>query len=166
MQKGASVTFIPFLKIHNFIIYHQTPHNLVTMLKHIQAVYIDCWIVKFGRIMMYLNVTLWTLDMVCRKFKIYISPPSFSCVCSYETISHMNEVKAESPSTWYSKHMPRISKLYPDSLQSYWTSKFGKIILYTIFALSCVTKIILTQKLFWVGSSNFGFVHLDNWATH
>ena len=39
MQKVASVTFIPFLKIHNFIIYHQTPHNMVTMLKHIQAVY-------------------------------------------------------------------------------------------------------------------------------
>ena len=120
---------------------------------------------------MYLNVTLWTLNMVCRKFKIYIS--SFSCTCSYETISHMNEVKAESPSTWYSKHiyaLPRISKLYPYSLQSYWTSKFGKIIPYTIFAqkqaLPCVTKIILTEKLFGAGSSNFGFVYLDNWATH
>ena len=33
--------------------------------------------------------------MVCRQFKIYI--PSFSCTCSYETISHMNEVNAESP---------------------------------------------------------------------
>ena len=32
--------------------------------------------------------------------------------------------------------------------------------------LQCVTKIILTAKLFGVGSSNFGFVHLDNWATH
>ena len=82
----------------------------------------------------------------------------------------MNEVKAESPSTWYSKRMPRISKFYPYSLQSYWTSKFGKIIPYAIFAqkraLPCVTKIILTEKLFGVGSSNFGFVHLDNWATH
>ena len=82
----------------------------------------------------------------------------------------MNEVKAESPSTWYSKHMPIISKLYPYSLQNCWTSKFGKIIPYMIFAqkraLPCVTKIILTEKLFWVGSSNFGFVHLDNWATH
>ena len=27
--------------------------------------------------MMYLNVTLWTLDMVCRKFKIYIPPRHF-----------------------------------------------------------------------------------------
>ena len=54
-------------------------------------------------------------------------------------------------------------------LQSYWTSKFGKIIPYAIFAqkrtLSCVTKIILTAKLFGVGSSHFGFVHLDNWGT-
>ena len=32
--------------------------------------------------------------------------------------------------------------------------------------LQCVTKIILTAKLFGVGSSNCGFVHLDNWATH
>ena len=110
---------------------------------------------NFGRILMYLNVTLWTLNMVCRKLKIYIS--SFSCTCSYETISHMNEI-------------PQISKLYPYSLKSYWTSKFGKIIPNAIFAqkqtLPCVTKIILTAKLFGVGSSNFGFVHLDNWATH
>ena len=104
--------------------------------------------------------------MVCRKFKIYI----FSCTCSYETISHMNEVNTEPPSTLYSKHIPQISKLYPYSLQSYWTSKFGKIIPYAIFAqkrtLPCVTKIMLTAKLFEVGSSNFGFVLLDNWGTH
>ena len=104
---------------------------------------------------MYLNVTLWTLNMVCRKFKIYIS--SFSRTCSYESISHMNEVKAESPST-----MPIISKLYPYSLQSYWTSKFEKIIPNVILAhkraLPCVTKIILTQNLFGIGSSHFGFV--------
>ena len=31
--------------------------------------------------------------------------------------------------------------------------------------LPCVTKIILTEKLFGVGSSNFGFVHLDNFST-
>ena len=67
----------------------------------------------------------------------------------------MIEVKAEPPSTWYSKHMPRMSKFYPYSLQSYWTSKFGKIITYVIFAQkralpSCVTKIILTEKLFGV----------------
>ena len=117
---------------------------------------------------MYLNVTLWTINMVCRKYKIYIS--SFSCTCSYETISHMNKVKAESPSTLYSKHMARISKLYPYLLQSYWTSKFGKKLLFAIFAqkqaLPCVTKIILTEKLVAVVSSNVGFVHLDNWATH
>ena len=105
--------------------------------------------------------------MVCRKFKIYVS--SFSCTCSYETISHMNEAKAESPPTLYSKHMAIISKLYPYSLQSYWTSKFGKIIPYAIFAhkraLPCVTKTILTQKLLGVGSSHFGYVHMDNWAT-
>ena len=65
--------------------------------------------------------------MVCRKFKIYIS--AFSCTCSYETISRMNEVNKKR-------------------------------------TLPCVTKIILTEKLFGVGSSNFGFVHLDNWATH
>ena len=64
------------------------------------------------------------------------------------------------------KHIPQISKLYPYSLQSYWTSKFRKK-----FAqkrtLPCVTKKKkLTAKLFGVGSSNFGFVHLDNWATH
>ena len=35
--------------------------------------------------------------MASRKFKIYVS--SFSCTCSYETISRMNEVKAESAST-------------------------------------------------------------------
>ena len=68
------------------------------------------------------------------------------------------------------KHISQITKLYPYSLQSYWTSKFRKIIPYAIFAqkrtLPCVTKIILTAKLFGVGSSNFGFVHLDNWATH
>ena len=62
--------------------------------------------------------------------------------------------------------MPRISKLYPYSLQSYCTSKFGKSIPYTIFAqkraLPCVTKIMLTEKLLGVGSSNFGLVHLDN----
>ncbi len=159
MQKVASVTFIRFLKIHNFISYHSNSKYLGN--------YIDCWIVKFGRILMYLNVTLWTLNMVCRKFKIYIL--SFSCTCSYECISHMNEAKAESPSTWYSKHMPIISKLYPYSLPSYWTSKFGKIIPYAIFAhkraLPCITKIILTQNVFGVGSSNFGFVHMDNWAT-
>ena len=67
--------------------------------------------------------------MVCRKLKIY-TISSFSCTCSYGTISHMNEVKAESPFTWYSKHMPRMSKFYPYSLQSYWTSKFGKIMPY------------------------------------
>ena len=68
--------------------------------------------------------------------------------------------------------MPTISKLYPYSLQSYWTfgkiipygkMEFGKIIPYVIFAhkraLPCVMKIILTQKLFGVASSNFGFVH-------
>ena len=82
----------------------------------------------------------------------------------------MNEVNAESPSTWYSKHMPRISKLYPCSLQSDWTSpKCGKIIPYAIFAqkraLPCTTKIILTEKLVGIRSSNFGFFHLDNWAT-
>ena len=111
---------------------------------------------------MHLNVTLCSLNMVCRTFKIYIS--SFSCTCSYETISHRNEAKAESPSKWYSKHMPTISKLYPYSLQSYWTSKFGTIIPYAIFAhkraLPCVTNIILTQKLFEVASSNLGFVHI------
>ena len=69
---------------------------------------------NFGSILMYLNVTLWTLNMVCHKFKIYI--PAFSCTCSYETISHMNEVNAEHPSTRYSKHITTISKLYPDSI--------------------------------------------------
>ena len=39
---------------------------------------------KFGRILMYLNVNLWTLNMVCRKFKIYIS--TFSCTCSYSPV--------------------------------------------------------------------------------
>ena len=66
--------------------------------------------------------------------------------------------------------MPRLSKLYPYSLHSYWTSKFGKIIAYAIFAqqraLPCVTKIILTEKLFGEGSSNFELVNLDNWAIH
>ena len=58
--------------------------------------------------------------------------------------------------------MPKISMLYPYSLQSYWTPKFVKIILFAIFAekqaLPCVTKIILTEKLFGVGSSTFGFI--------
>ena len=56
---------------------------------------------------MYLNVTLWTLNMVCRKFKIYIS--SFSCTCSYEAISHMNESNLHD--IVGPKHMPIISKL-------------------------------------------------------
>ena len=59
----------------------------------------------------------------------------FIYICSNETISHMNEVKAESP----------------NGLQS-----LGK---------PYVTKIILTEQLFGVGSSNCGFVHLDNLAT-
>ena len=46
----------------------------------------------------------------------------------------------------------------------------GKIIPFAIFAqkraLPCVMKVVLTEKLFGVGSSNFGFVRLDNWATH
>ena len=29
--------------------------------------------------------------------------------------------------------------------------------------VACVTNIHLTEKLFGVGSSNVGFVHLDNW---
>ena len=66
--------------------------------------------------------------------------------------------------------MPKMSKLYPYSLQSYWASKFGKIIAYAIFAqqraLSCVTKIILTEKLIGEGSSNFEFVNLDNLTIH
>ena len=66
--------------------------------------------------------------------------------------------------------MPRISKLDQYPLQSYWTSKFGKMIAYAIFAqrraLPCVTKIILTEKLFGEGGSNFEFVNLDNWAIH
>ena len=41
---------------------------------------------------------------------------------------------------------------------------FGQIIPYDF--CSCVPKIILTEKLFGVGSSHFGFVHLDYWATH
>ena len=49
--------------------------------------------------------------------------------------------------------MPIISKLYPYSLQSYWTSKFGKIIPYTIFAhkraLPCVTKNNFNSKTIW-----------------
>ena len=65
---------------------------------------------------------------------------------------------------------PNVKAVSIYSLQSYWTSKFTKIILFAIFAqkraLPCVTKIMLTEKLFGVGSSNFGFVHLDNWATH
>ena len=106
MQKVASVTFMPFLKIHNFIIYHPNSKKLGNYVER----YIDCGIVKFCRILMYLDVTLQTLNMVCRKFKIYIS--SFSCMCSYETISHMNEVKAESPSTRY------IVNIYPEFQRS------------------------------------------------
>ena len=108
--------------------------------------------------------------MVCRKFKIYI--PAFSYTCSYETITFAYErSECRTPIYMiYSKHIPQISKLYPYSLQSYWTSKFSKIIPYANFAqkrtIQCVTKTILTAKLFGVGSSNFGFVHLDNWATH
>ena len=62
-------------------------------------------------------------------------------------------------------NMPAISKLNPYSLKSYWTLKFGHFIAYAIFAQKwalpcCVRKIILTEKLCGVGSSNFGFVHL------
>ena len=37
MQNVASVTFIPFLKSHNFKFTTQTPNNLVTMLKDIDT---------------------------------------------------------------------------------------------------------------------------------
>lgn len=39
-------------------------------------------------------VSLWMLNMECRKFKIHFSSFSYSC----ETILHINEVNAESPS--------------------------------------------------------------------
>ena len=55
--------------------------------------------------------------------------------------------------------------LRPWILLNFFTSKFEKIIPYAILAqkraLPCVTKIILTEKLFGVGNSN-----LDNRATH
>ena len=136
------------------------------MLKDIKI--IVCWIVRFGRILMYLNVTLWTLNMVCRKFKIYI--PAFSYTCSYETISHMNEVNAvphlHDIVNIFLKFQSSIRIHYKvtglQSLAKLYRTRF----LLKKRTLQCVTKIILTAKLFGVGSSNFGFVHLDNWATH
>ena len=68
MQIVASVTFIRFLKMHNLIIYHPNSKLLGNYVER----HIDCWILKFGRILLYLNVTLWTLNMISRKFKIYI----------------------------------------------------------------------------------------------
>ena len=66
--------------------------------------------------------------------------------------------------------MPRISKLHPYIHYKVTGLQFEKIIAYAIFAqqraLPCVTKIILTGKLFGEGSSNFEFVNLDNWAIH
>ena len=96
------------------------------------------------------------LKYTFRHFHVLVSMKPFRII--------MNEAKPESTSTL----------LYPYSLQSYWTSKFGKIIPYAIFAhkraLPCVTKIIWTQKLFGVGSSNVGYYicsyYMDNWATH
>ena len=107
------------------------------------------WIFKNG-----INVTEATF---CIRYK-------FRC---YETISHLNEVKAESP-------LQHICLEFRSSIRIHYKvtglQSLEKIILFTIFAqkwaLPCVTKIILTEKLFGVGSSNFGFVHLDNWATH
>ena len=115
---------------------------------------------------MYLNVTLWTLNMVCRKFKIYI--PAFSYTCSYETISHMNEVNPHLHDivNIFLKFQSSIRIHYKvtglQSLAKLYRTRF----LLKKRTLQCVTKIILTAKLFGVGSSNFGFVHLDNWATH
>ena len=75
----------------------------------------------------------------------------------------MNEVKAESPSTWYSKTL--ICLECRSSIHIHYKvtglQSLEKNYTYAIFAqkraLPCVTKIILTEKLFGVGSSNFGF---------
>ena len=103
--------------------------------------------------------------MVCRKFKIYIS--SFSSTYSYETSLHMNEVKAESPSTYIVNTCLELQSSIHIHYKVTGLQSLEK--LDAIFAqkraLQCVMKIILTEKLFGVGSSNFGFVHLDNWAT-
>ena len=115
---------------------------------------------RFGRILMYLNVTLWTLNMVCRKFKIYI--PAFSYTCSYETISHMNEDIVNIFLKFQSSIRIHYKVTGLQSLAKLYRTRF----LLKKRTLQCVTKIILTAKLFGVGSSNFGFVHLDNWATH
>ena len=136
------------------------------MLKDIKI--IVCWIVRFGRILMYLNVTLWTLNMVCRKFKIYI--PAFLHVAmkpfriwtKWMQNPHLHDIvniflKFQSSIRIHYKvtGLQSLAKLY----RTRFLLKNGPYI-------QCVTKIILTAKLFGVGSSNFGFVHLDNWATH
>ena len=72
----------------------------------------------------------------------------------------MNGAKAESLSTRHSKHnyMPRISKQKALYIHYKVTGLQSLEKLYVIFAqkraLPCVTKIILTEKLFGVGSSN------------
>ncbi len=105
--------------------------------------------------------------MVCRKFKIYIL--SFSCTCSYETISHMNEVKAES----HLHDIVNICLEFQSCIRNHYkVTGLQSLENYTILdfyprqALSCVTKLILTEKLVGVGNSNFGFVHFDNRARH
>ena len=85
MQNVASVTFMPFLNIHNFIIYHPNSKYFGNYVER----YIDCWIVTFGRILIYLDVALQTLNTVCHKFKIYISSFSWTCtlwpICGLQT---------------------------------------------------------------------------------
>ena len=98
------------------------------------------------------RVTLWTLNTVCPKCKTYIS--SCSCTCSYETISHMNEVKAESP---LHHDIVNICLEFQSSIHMNYKvtglQSLEKIIPYAIFALPYVTEIILIEKLFGVGSS-------------
>ena len=92
VQGVASVTFVRFLRIHNFMICHPGSEWLGGCVERCMG----CWIVKFGGILMYLCVALWTLDVVCREFKVFVS--SFSCACGCETVSRVGEARAESPS--------------------------------------------------------------------
>ena len=108
------------------------------------------------------------LSVLCNA--VVVQEATDACVSVVGVHSSVTTYRIIDPQPNFSRKLLHVFIFQNPLTKSYWTSKFGKIILFTIFAqkraLPCVTKIILTENQFGVGSSNFGFVHLDNWATH
>ncbi len=112
---------------------------------------------------MHLNITLWTLNMVnvvnvkyiFRHFHVHVAMQPFRIWTKWKQNPHPHDVVNICPEFQSSIHI----HYKVTGLQS-----LEKIIAYAIFAqqraLPCVTKIILTEKLFGEGSSNFEFVDI------